>query len=76
MADFKIIDQFEPEAHIPHPSLMDSVWHQMRNVGMMWGAVVQGQQALMSYDRALRQGHGYHDAAERALSVYAGPRSS
>ncbi len=40
MSDFRIVDQFEAAAHEPRESLMDSVWEQMRTVGMMWGAVL------------------------------------
>lgn len=76
MAEFRIIEQFEPAAQMPRESLMDNVWQQMRSVGMMWGAVIDGHQALVGYERALRQGRDPRDAAERALSVYAGPRAS
>jgi len=76
MAEFRIVDQFEVAREMPRESLMDNVWQQMRTVGMMWGAVVDGHHALLSYERALRQGCDHRDAAERALSAYAGPRMS
>lgn len=76
MAEFRIVDQFEPEARIAHERPMDSVWQQMRTVGMMWGSVVDNQQSLIGYERALRQDHGSRDAAERALTLFAGPRAS
>ncbi len=75
MAEFRIFEQFEP-ADMPRASLMDDVWRQMRTVGMMWGAVVDGNAALTGYERALRQGCRPSDAAERALSYFAGPRVS
>jgi hypothetical protein len=57
MAEFRNVDQYEPQTVMPRESLMDGVWQQMRSVGMMWGAVVDGRQALQGYERALRQGH-------------------
>lgn len=76
MAEFRIIEQFEPAAEMPRASLMDGVWQQMRTVGMMWGAVLDANAALAGYERALRQGCRPSDAAERALSYFAGPRAS
>lgn len=76
MTDFRIVDQFETSAEMPRQGLMDSVWQQMRGVGMMWGAVVDGHGVMIGYERALRQGYAHGDAAERALTYFAGPRTS
>lgn len=76
MAEFRIVDQFSTPAEMPHASLMDSVWQQMRSVGMMWGAVVDGHSAMIGYERALRQGYRPREAADRALNYFAGPRAS
>jgi hypothetical protein len=75
MANFERAEHYDIETG-DRRSLMTDVWRQMQSVGLMWGAVVDGRNALSGYERSLRLGFSHPEAAERALNYFAGPRTS